>query len=95
MMLTAFPQSAVVNVDGLIHAYMFAVEDLEFVDVASAIKRIMQGGEGHEGRAFVPSTAELCQEARRRKQMREIMQTRGLQEVGMTGKMIAIEGGKK
>ena len=74
---------------------MFSLEEFMFDDVSAAIRRIMQGGEGHERRSFAPSTAELCQEVRRRKEMREIMARRGMQEAGQTGKLVSIQGGNQ
>lgn len=94
MMFNSFPQSAVADVDAQMEAYCFCLEEFEFTDVAAAIRRVMKGGEGHERRAFVPSTAELCGEVQRRKEMREIAERRGLREIGETGKFVAIEGGK-
>jgi hypothetical protein len=94
MMFNSFPQSGMADVDAQMESYVFAVEDYDFQDVADAIKRIMQGGAGHENRSFVPSTAELCSEARQRAEIRQLVATKGLREIGMTGRFVAIEGGK-
>jgi hypothetical protein len=75
-------------------AYVFAVEDHDLDDVSDAIRRIMQGGQGHENRSFVPSTAELCTEIRRRQEIRQLLAAKNLREIGMTGRFVAIEGGK-
>lgn len=76
LMFNAFQTSAVVDVDLQMEAYLWAVEEFEYQDVKSAIERIMKGGEGHEGRAFAPSTAELCKEVRRRQSLRELLAKR-------------------
>jgi len=75
-------------------AYVFTVEEFDLGDVADAIRRIMQGGQGHENRSFVPSTAELCAEIRRRNEIRQLLAAKNLREIGMSGKFVAIEGGK-
>ena len=89
MMFHCFPQSSINDPDVQMEAYMFAVEEFDFVDVDAAIRRVVQGGEGHERRSFAPSTAELCQEIRRRKEMREIMHRREAR-----GEVTLIKGGK-
>lgn len=76
LLFSAFPQAGPIDVDLQMEVYLLAVEDFEFQDVDAAIKRIIQGGEGHESRSFAPSTAELCQEIRRRREMREILGNR-------------------
>ena len=94
MMFNSFPQSGMADVDAQMEAYLFSVEEFEFIDVSNAIRRIMQGGEGHERRSFSPSTAELCQEVRRREEIRKICKAKGMREMGQTGKLVAIEGGR-
>ena len=94
MMFNSFPQSSVADVDAQMEAYVFAVEDHDLDDVSDAIRRIMQGGQGHENRSFVPSTAELCTEIRRRQEIRQLLAAKNLREIGMTGRFVAIEGGK-
>ena len=94
MMFNSFPQSSVADVDAQMEAYVFAVEDQDVGDVADAIRRIMKGGHGHESRAFVPSTAELCAEIRKRQEIRQMIAAKNLREIGMTGRFVAIEGGK-
>lgn len=76
MMFHGFPASAVLDVDVQMEAYMHVLSDFEFGDVMAAIKRIMEGGEGHERRAYAPSTAELCQEVRRREEVRRLISNR-------------------
>ncbi len=73
MMFHSFPASAIPDVDVQMEAYMLVIADFDFKDVMAAIRRIMEGGEGHESRSFAPSTAELCQEVRRRREIREAL----------------------
>lgn len=76
MMFHSFPASSITDVDVQMEAYMLVLADFEYQDVEAAIRRIMEGGEGHERRQYAPSTAELCSEVRRRKEMREIVSKR-------------------
>jgi hypothetical protein len=94
MMFNSFPQSLVADVDAQMEAYVFTVDEFDLESVADAIRRIMQGGHGHENRAFVPSTAELCAEIRKRQEIRQMVTAKNLREIGMTGRFVAIEGGK-
>ena len=80
LMFHSFPQSAKVDVDLQMEAYVRVVEQFEFVDIMAAIKRIMEGGEGHEYRSTVTSTAELASEIRRRADMRQIIARRAQAE---------------
>jgi hypothetical protein len=61
-----------------LRAYLDAVEDFECVDVLAAIERFRQGEVKEVNKAYCPSTAQLCDEVRYRKQMREIMARAGV-----------------
>jgi hypothetical protein len=60
-----------------LRAYLEAVEDFECVDMLAAVERFRQGEVKEANKAFCPSTAQLCDEVRYRKQMREIMARAG------------------
>lgn len=61
-----------------LRAYLDAVEDFECIDVLSAVERFRQGEVKEVNKAYCPSTAQLCDEVRHRKQMREIMARAGV-----------------
>jgi hypothetical protein len=73
-----FPQSPMADPDLQIRAYLEAVSDFECVDVIAATQRFIQGEVKEVNKAFCPSTAQLCDEVRYRKQMREIMARAGV-----------------
>ena len=93
-MFGSFPQSAAVNFDLQLAAYVDAIKDFDVDSVTDSIDRIRHGGAGHEGRIHLPSTAELCTEIRQREEIRKMVMAKGLREIGMTGRFVAIEGGK-
>lgn len=74
----SFPQSVMSDPDLQIRAYFDAVEDFECVDILAAVERFRQGEVREVNKAFCPSTAQLCDEVRYRKQMREIMARAGV-----------------
>ncbi|MCO4316322.1 hypothetical protein M8997_003930 [Phyllobacterium sp. 21LDTY02-6] len=61
-----------------LRAYLDAVESFECVDVLAAVERFRQGEVKEVNKAYCPSTAQLCDEVRYRKQMREIMARAGV-----------------
>ncbi|MBZ9653525.1 hypothetical protein [Phyllobacterium lublinensis] len=61
-----------------LRAYLDAVEDFECVDVVAAVERFRLGEVKEVNKAYCPSTAQLCDEIRYRKQMREIMARAGV-----------------
>ncbi|TDQ24123.1 hypothetical protein DEV91_1151 [Phyllobacterium brassicacearum] len=74
----SFPQSPMSDPDLQLRAYLEAVEDFECVDVLAAVERFRQGEVKDANKAFCPSTAQLCDEVRYRRQMREIMARAGV-----------------
>src|SRR5690606_33315179 len=93
LMFSSFPQSAVADVDDLMEAYLFAVSGFDVEDLSDAVQRITQGAIGHERRSFVPSTAELCTEVRRQKEIRRLVTASNLREIGKSNRFVAIDGG--
>ena len=75
-MFQCFPQSVLADPDLQVRGYIAAVKNMEAVDVLAACQRFIQGDVPEHNRAFCPSSAQLCHEARQRKQMREIMAAR-------------------
>jgi len=61
-----------------IRAYFDAVEDFECVDIVAAVERFRHGEVKEVNKAYCPSTAQLYDEVRYRKQMREIMARAGV-----------------
>lgn len=76
-MFQCFPQSALADPDLQVRGYIAAVKDFEAVDVLAACQRFIQGDVPDHNKAFCPSSAQLCHEARNRKVMRELMAKRG------------------
>ena len=74
----SFPQSPMSDPDLQIRAYLETVLDFECVDVLAAVERFRQGEVKEVNKAYCPSTAQLCDEVRYRKQMREIMARAGV-----------------
>lgn len=74
----SFPQSPMSDPDLQLRAYLDAVEDFECIDVLAAIERFRQGEVKEVNKAYCPSTAQLCDEVRYRKKMREIMARAGV-----------------
>jgi hypothetical protein len=74
----SFPQSPMSDPDLQLRAYLDVVEDFECVDVLAAVERFRQGEVKEVNKAYCPSTAQLCEEVRYRKQMREIMARAGV-----------------
>lgn len=79
----SFPQSPMSDPDLQLRAYLDAVEDFECVDVLAAVERFRQGEVKEVNKAYCPSTAQLCDEVRYRKQMREIMARAGVKPGNM------------
>lgn len=76
-LFSSFPQSALVDVDLQLRSYLEAVKDFTFADVEAAIDRFRRGEAKVESKAFCPSSAQLCDEIRERKLMRELLAKRG------------------
>lgn len=74
----SFPQSPMSDPDLQLRAYFDAVEDFEPEDIVAAVHRFRQGEVKEVNKAYCPSTAQLCDEVRYRKQMREIMARAGV-----------------
>ncbi len=74
-LFNSFPSSGLVDVDGQAEAYLRAVKDADVADVLSAIERFCQGEVSDFSGAFCPSTAQLCQEVRVRRRMRELRES--------------------
>lgn len=74
----SFPQSPMSDPDLQIRAYFDAVEEYECQDILAAVHRFRLGEVKEVNKAFCPSTAQLCDEVRYRKQMREIMAKAGV-----------------
>lgn len=76
-MFQCFPQSVLADPDLQVRGYIAAIQDMDCRDILEACKRFMQGNVRDHNRAFCPSSAQLCQEVRQCKTVREIMEKRG------------------
>ena len=76
ILFNCFQSSGSVDVDGQAEAYLWAVKDYELPDVMRAVHRFSQGEVVNFDGKFCPSTAQLCQEVRARKEIREIVEKR-------------------
>lgn len=74
----SFPQSPMSDPDLQLRAYLEAVEDFECIDVLAAVERFRQGEVKEANKAFCPSTAQLCDEIRHRREMRDILARAGM-----------------
>ena len=70
----AFQPSGQVDVDAQAKAYLWAVKDYELPDLLQAVHRFIHGEVSGFNSAFCPSTAQLCQEIRARKEIRELLE---------------------
>lgn len=76
-LFASFPQSALADVDLQLRSYLEAVKDYALIDVNAAVDRFRRGEAKVESKAFCPSSAQLCDEVRERKLMRELIAKRG------------------
>lgn len=75
-LFNSFQTAGPVDVEAQSAAYLWAVKDYELPDLLQAVHRFIHGEvNGFDG-AFCPSTAQLCQEIRSRREIRELLEKR-------------------
>lgn len=76
LMFQCFPQSVLADPDLQVRGYLAAVMEFEAGDILAACQKFIQGTVSDHNRAFCPSSAQLCEEVRERKRIREILAKR-------------------
>lgn len=77
-LFNSFQPSALVDVDGQVEAYLWAVKAHDLADLQQAVQKFVQGEVANFSGAFCPSTAQLCQEIRARAEIRELVARRNV-----------------